>query len=75
MQQCEGQHVYKIWAWKVMESSCFFFSRSYYPNVFCKGLGRNIIYMYHCRNIVTKIQDDIKAICLQPGQTLRAVSG
>jgi anaerobic ribonucleoside-triphosphate reductase len=75
MQQCEGQHIYKIWAWKAVESSCFFFSRSYYTKIFYKGLGRNIININHCKNIVTKLQDKGKAICIQPGQTVRAVGG
>jgi hypothetical protein len=75
MQQCEGQHIYKIWAWKVVESSFFFFSGSCYPNIFYKELGRNIININHCRNIVTNIQDTGKAICIHPGQTLWALGG
>jgi len=74
MQQCEGQHIYKMWAWKVVERSCFF-NRSYYPHVFYKGLERNIINRNHYRNIVTKIQDKGKALCIQHGQTVRALSG
>ena len=61
------QDIYIMRAGKVVGSGIFL-SRSYYPNIFSKGLGRNIININHCQKIVTKIQDKGKAIAIQPGQ-------
>ena len=77
MQQlvCGGSIFIKYGLGRLWKEGVFFLSWFYYPNIFYKRLGRNIININHFRNIVTKIQDKGKAISVQPGQTLRALGG